>query len=41
MTEASLISRVLRTGTSTSVSADNDLYVNYVIDGRGRYTGGG
>jgi len=41
MTEASLINRVLRTGTSTSVSADNDIYVNYVIDGRGRYTGGG
>lgn len=41
MEEAGLINRVLRTGTSTSVSADNDLYVNYVIDGRGRYTGGG
>jgi len=41
MTEAGLISRVLRTGTSTSVSADNNLYVNSFIDGRGRYTGGG
>ncbi len=41
MTEASLINRVLRTGTSTSVSADNDIYVNYLIDGRGRYAGGG
>ena len=41
MTEASLINRVLRTGTSTAVSADNDLYVNYAIDGRGRYAGGG
>ena len=41
MTEASLINRVLRTGTSTSVSADNDIYVNYVIDGRGYYAGGG
>jgi filamentous hemagglutinin family protein len=41
MAEAGLINRVLRTGTSTSVSADNDIYVNYVIDGRGRYAGGG
>lgn len=41
MSEASLINRVLRTGTSTSVSADNNIYVNYVIDGRGRYAGGG
>jgi filamentous hemagglutinin family protein len=41
MAEAGLINRVLRTGTSTSVSADNNLYVNYVIDGRGRYIGGG
>jgi filamentous hemagglutinin family protein len=41
MTEAGLINRVLRTGTSTSVSADNNLYVNYFIDGRGRYIGGG
>lgn len=41
MTEAGLINRVLRTGTSTSVSADNNLYVDYVVDGRGRYTGGG
>ncbi len=39
--EASLINRVLRTGTSTSVSADNDMFVNYTIDGRGRYAGGG
>lgn len=39
--EASMINRVLRTGTSTSVAADNDIYVNYVIDGRGRYSGGG
>lgn len=41
MAEASLIDRVLRTGTSTYVSADNDINVNYVIDGRGRYAGGG
>ncbi|MBU3948856.1 MAG: filamentous hemagglutinin N-terminal domain-containing protein [Proteobacteria bacterium] len=41
MAEASLINRVLRTGTSTSVRADKDIYVNYVIDGRGRYAGGG
>jgi filamentous hemagglutinin family protein len=41
MAEASLINRVLRTGTSTSVSADNNIYVNYLIDGRGRYAGGG
>jgi filamentous hemagglutinin family protein len=39
--ESSLINRVLRTGTSTSVSADNDIYVNYLIDGRGLNTGGG
>jgi filamentous hemagglutinin family protein len=41
MAEASLINRVLRSGTSTSVSADDDIDVNYVIDGRGRYAGGG
>ena len=40
-TEAGLIDRVLRTGTSTSVSADHNLTVNYAIDGRGRYAGGG
>jgi filamentous hemagglutinin family protein len=39
--EAGLINRVLRTGTSTSVSADNDIFVNSLIDGRGRITGGG
>ncbi len=39
--EASLINRVLRTGTSTSVTADHDMFVNYTIDGRGRYAGGG
>jgi filamentous hemagglutinin family protein len=39
--EAGLLNRVLRTGTSTSVSADHDIYSNYVIDGRGRYAGGG
>jgi filamentous hemagglutinin family protein len=39
--EAGLLNRVLRTGTSTSVSADHDIYVNYVIDGRGRAAGGG
>lgn len=41
LSEASLINRVLRTGTSTSVNADNDIYVNYIIDGRGYYSGGG
>jgi filamentous hemagglutinin family protein len=40
MAEAALISRVLRTGTSTAVSADNDLIVNDMIDGRGRLAGG-
>ncbi len=39
--EASLINRVLRTGTSTSISADNNINVDYAIDGRGRYKGGG
>lgn len=39
--EAGLIDRVLRTGTSTFVSADHNLTVNYAIDGRGRYAGGG
>jgi filamentous hemagglutinin family protein len=41
MAEASLLNRVLRTGTSASVSADNDIYVNYLIDGRGLNAGGG
>jgi len=40
-TEAGLISRVLRTGTSTAVSADIDIFVNAAIDGRGRASGGG
>ncbi|MFH2045781.1 MAG: filamentous hemagglutinin N-terminal domain-containing protein [Pseudomonadota bacterium] len=41
MTEAALINRVLRTGTSTTVYADNNIYVDYIIDGRGKYAGGG
>jgi filamentous hemagglutinin family protein len=41
ITEATLIDRVLRTGTSTFVSASNNINVNYAIDGRGRYQGGG
>jgi hypothetical protein len=40
-TEAGLISRVLRTGTSTTLAADIDINVNSLIDGRGRATGGG
>ncbi|MFO1266703.1 MAG: filamentous hemagglutinin N-terminal domain-containing protein [Rubrivivax sp.] len=39
--EASLISRVLRTGTSTTVTADVDINVGAAIDGRGRIAGGG
>ncbi|MBL8326805.1 MAG: filamentous hemagglutinin N-terminal domain-containing protein [Rubrivivax sp.] len=39
--EASLINRVLRTGTSTTVSADVDINVGAAIDGRGRLAGGG
>jgi filamentous hemagglutinin family protein len=39
--EAGLIDRVLRTGTSTAVSADRDIFVNATIDGRGRREGGG
>jgi len=41
ITEATLIDRVLRTGTSTFIGASNNIYVNYAIDGRGRYQGGG
>lgn len=41
LSEASLISRVLRTGTSTTLAADIDINVNALIDGRGRYAGGG
>lgn len=40
-TEAALIDRILKTGTSTTVAADNDIYVNSVIDGRGWIAGGG
>lgn len=39
--EAGLINRVLRSGTSTSMQADIDINVNAMIDGRGRYAGGG
>lgn len=39
--EAGIMSRVLRTGTSVSVSADNDINLNYTVDGRGRIAGGG
>jgi filamentous hemagglutinin family protein len=39
--EAGLIRRVLRTGTSTAVSADIDININSAIDGRGRNAGGG
>jgi filamentous hemagglutinin family protein len=41
LAEASLISRVLRTGTSTTVSANQDINVGAAIDGRGRIAGGG
>lgn len=41
LAEASLINRVLRTGTSTTVSADLDINVLSTIDGRGRLEGGG
>ncbi len=41
LAEASLISRVLRTGTSTTLAADIDINVNASIDGRGRRRGGG
>lgn len=34
-TEAALINRILRTGTSTSFQADVDININAVIDGRG------
>lgn len=41
LAEASLINRVLRTGTSTTLAADVDINVNAAIDGRGRRAGGG
>jgi filamentous hemagglutinin family protein len=41
LAEASLINKVLRTGTSTTVTASDDINVNSPIDGRGRYAGGG
>ncbi|MBL8345139.1 MAG: filamentous hemagglutinin N-terminal domain-containing protein [Rubrivivax sp.] len=41
LAEASLISRVLRTGTSATVSASQDILVGATIDGRGRVAGGG
>lgn len=41
LAEAGLISRVLRTGTSTTLAADIDINVNSLIDGRGRIAGGG
>jgi filamentous hemagglutinin family protein len=39
--EAGLINRVLRTGTSTRLVADVDINVNSMIDGRGGRAGGG
>jgi filamentous hemagglutinin family protein len=39
--EAGLINRVLRTGTSTRLVADVDIDVNSMIDGRGGRSGGG
>ena len=39
--EASAITRVLRTGTSTSLQADIDINVNSAIDGGDRNSGGG
>jgi filamentous hemagglutinin family protein len=41
LAEAALINRVLRLGVSTTVAADVDINVNSLIDGRGRYQGGG
>lgn len=41
LAEASLLGRVLRTGTSTTVSAGLDIHVDAAIDGRGRVAGGG
>ena len=41
LAEASLINRVLRTGTSTTVQASNNIDVNSQIDGRGYLAGGG
>lgn len=39
--EAGIIGRVLRTGTSTALQADQDITVAATIDGRGLYAGGG
>ncbi len=39
--EASQVVRVLRTGTSVSLQASQDIAVNSLIDGRGGRTGGG
>lgn len=41
LAEASTINRVLRTGTSTTVQASNNIDVNALIDGRGYVAGGG
>lgn len=41
LTEASLLNRILRTGASTTLQADVDININAMIDGRGRYAGGG
>ncbi len=41
LSEAGLIRRVLRTGTSVTLQADVDINVNAVIDGRGYLAGGG
>lgn len=41
LTEATLLNRILRTGASTTLQADIDININSIIDGRGRYAGGG
>lgn len=39
--EAQVLSRILRTGTSTALQADHDITVDAAIDGRGLHSGGG
>lgn len=39
--EAAVLARVLRTGTSTTLQASQDIEVNAAIDGRGSHDGGG
>lgn len=41
LTEASLLNRILRTGATATLQADVDININAMIDGRGRYAGGG